>query len=165
MSVKIGKLAYVTIYNKIVAQSALYSLSGFAREATEVTSFQDDIKKFVFSSGDSGEIYISSYYDPDDVNGQSQLDSSCSNSEMIEPNDIRFYIDAEKYFTVDTGGYHLVTKCRAVKLEKSSLGLVDFTVRVSGKAMVLIDEPIYYIITELNEDYMITEDDYYIAKN
>lgn len=138
MAVKIGKICKVTVGASTVAEVGQYSLSGFSRDALDSTAFGDDIKEFTFGVGDAGEISFSGNYDPTDTNGQLIVDSACINGSVFTGGDLKFYIDSTSYLTVDTGGNILITKCRAIGMDKSGLGTISFTGKCSGKKMVVI---------------------------
>ena len=138
MAVKVGKLAKVTVGASTVSEQGQYSLSGFSRDALDSTAFGDDVKEFTFGVGDGGEITFSGNYDPADTNGQLIIDSACINASVFTGGDLKFYIDSTSYLTVDTGGTILITKCRAVGMDKAGLATVSFTGKISGKKMVVI---------------------------
>ena len=138
MAVKVGKLAKVTVGASTVAEMGTYSLSGFNRDALDSTAFGDDIKEFTFGVGDGGEVSFSGNYDPTDTNGQLIIDSACMNASVFTGGDLKFYIDSTSYLTVDTGGNILITRCRAVGMDKAGLGTISFTAKVSGKRMIVI---------------------------
>lgn len=138
MAVKIGKLGKVTVGASTIAEMGTYTLSGFTRDALESTAFGDDVKEYTFGVADAGEISFNGNYDPTDTNGQLIVDSACLNGSVFTGGDLKFYIDSTSYLTVDTGGNILITKCRAVSMDKAGLGTIEFSGKISGKKMVVI---------------------------
>jgi len=138
MSVKIGKIAKVTIGVATVAEIGTYSLSGFSRDVLESTAFGDDIKEYTAGVADGGEVTFAGHYDPTDANGQLLVDSACRNASVFTGGDLKFYIDNTSYLTVDTGGNILITKCKAIAFDKAGIGTIDFTGKVSGRSMIVM---------------------------
>lgn len=132
MSVKIGRFAKVTLGVTTVAEISSYTLSGFTVDAIDVTAFGDEAKKAVPGMGDGGDISIKGNYDLSDHTGQLALDAACDAGTEYGPGEIRFYVDADHYLTPATGGMIIITKCRAIGMEKSGVGTVEFTGKVSG---------------------------------
>lgn len=138
MAVLVGKLAKVTVGTVTISEIGTYSLSGFSRDTLESTSFGDDVKEYTFVLGDAGEVTFSGNYDPTNALGQERINSACENGSLFTGGDLKFYVDATSYFTVDTGGTILITKCRAIGMDKAGLGSISFTGKVSGKKLVLL---------------------------
>jgi hypothetical protein len=137
MTVKVGNIASVKLGTYLIAEMGTFSISGFSREALDISAFGDTTKKFTFGSADGGEISFSGNYDPTDTSGQLLIDSACVNASVFTGQNLKFYIDSTSYFTVDTGGNILITKCRGVTFDKSGVGTIEFTGKVSAKPMVL----------------------------
>ena len=139
MAVKVGKVASVRLGTYKIAGMGQWGLSGFTREVLDDTEFGDDIKSFVFGIGDAGEVSFEGNYDPADTTGQALLNSACENASAFSGGTVGlvFYIDNTSYWSVTTGGQILVTKATAVTMEKSGLGRISFTGKVSGGKMVL----------------------------
>jgi hypothetical protein len=138
MATKVGKFASVYAGTYKVAEIGEFTVSGFSRDALEVTAFGDDIKKYIFGLGDSGEITFKGHYDPTDSTGQTLLDSACKNSSTLSSAQLKFYIDSTSYICLGSGGTWLVTKCNAVAFDKAGVGTIDFTVKCSGAALTII---------------------------
>lgn len=139
MAVLVGKTAAVKVGTNTVAEMGTYSLSGFTREVLESSAFGDDIKEYTPGLGDGGEITFSGNYDITDANGQVMLESACKNASIFTGGDLKFYINNTTYFSVKTGGNMLITKVKAITFEKAGIGTVEFTAKVSGGPMVIIN--------------------------
>lgn len=143
MAVKIGKIAKVTCGTAaaagtyVVSEMGTYSLSGFSRDALDSTAFGDDIKEFTFGVGDGGEVSFSGNYDPTDASGQEFLRSYCSNGATLASGLIRFYVDSTSYLTVN-GGTLLLTRVSAIAYDKSGIGTVSFTGKLSGSGLICV---------------------------
>jgi len=138
-----GRIANVKLGANIVAGLGTWTLGGFTREVIEEDSWDLDIKKKYFSVGDAGTITFSGLYDALDATGQNLLNSACQNSSafsggLSNASTLNFFVDNTSYWTVDTGGNILITKCKSITMEKSSMGTVDFEGVVSGGHMVFI---------------------------
>lgn len=143
MATKSGRIADVKIGTTTIAGMGTWTLGGFTREVIEEDSWDIDIKKKYFSVGDAGTITFSGLYDTPDATGQALINSACINSSVFSgglssTSTLNFFIDNTSYWTVDTGGNILITKCQSITMEKSSMGTVDFEAVVSGGVMVLI---------------------------
>ncbi len=143
MAVRVGKIVKVTAGTSAasgtytVAEMGTYSVSGFTRDALDSTAFGDDVKEFTFGVGDGGELSFSGNYDPTDSNGQEYLNSHCSNGSTMVSGQLRLYIDSTSYLTVG-GGTILLTKVQAIGFDKSGIGTVEFSGKVSGSKMVVV---------------------------
>ena len=140
MSLRVGKFAKITVNDNIVAEMGTYTMSGFARDVLEHTSFGDSVKKFVAGHVDGGEISFSGFYDPTDTQGQAVLETICLAGSILPPGYIKVYIDATTYFTVAAGGTMFVTKAKGVAMDKSGLATTDFTVKVAGAELELVPD-------------------------
>jgi len=139
MAVLVGKIAAVKVAGNAVAEMGTLTLSGFTREALESTAFGDDIKEYTFGVGDGGEVSFSGNYDPTDTNGQNLVESACLNASLFTGGNLRFYINNTTYLSVDTGGTILITKCKAIGFDKSGIGTIEFSGKVSGKSIAVIN--------------------------
>ena len=140
MASKSGFAAKVTMSATTIAGMGTWSMDGLTRETIEDTAFGDTVKKYVFGFMDGGAISFDGNYDPADTTGQDILNSACINASALGSGSIRLYIDNTSYWTIasTSGGELLVTKANAVTMEKSGLGKISFTAKVSGDAMVLL---------------------------
>jgi len=138
MASKSGFAAKVTLGTYLIAGVGTWSMDGYSRETIEDTAFGDSVKKYVFGFGDGGAVSFDGSYDPADMTGQAILNSACVNASNLGSGSIRLYIDNTSYWTVASGGALLVTKANGITMEKSGLGKVSFSAKVSGAAMVLI---------------------------
>lgn len=138
MASKSGFAAKVAMGTYTIAGMGTWSMDGLSRETIEDTAFGDTVKKYVFGFMDGGSLSFDGNYDPDNSTGQAILNSACINASVLGPGSIRLYIDNTSYWTIASGGQLLVTKANAVTMEKSGLGKISFTAKVSGAAMELI---------------------------
>ena len=138
MATMSGRLAKVDVGGNTVLGQGTWALSGFTREIIEEDSWDIDIKKKYFSVGDAGTITCSGLHDPADATGQLILDAACLTSSLFSGGDLKFYVNAAKYWTVDTGGKILITKCQSITAEKSGMVTVDFEGVVSDGAMIYL---------------------------
>lgn len=138
MSVRSGKSANVKLGTYTVSEMGEWTFSGFTRDVIEYFSFGNDFKRYVFGVADGGEITFRGYYDPADTTGQDLINSACVNSSSFTGGDLKFYVDNTSYFTVNTGGNIMITKCLSVTMEKAAVGTIEFTGKVTGAKMVLI---------------------------
>lgn len=139
MARRSGMAAKVTYNAATLAGIGQWTMDGLTRETIEDTSFGDTVKTYVFGFMDGGTLTFSGGYDPDDST-QGLLDSACVNASLIGggTSGLRLYIDNTSYFTPGTSSRLLVTKCRNVDMEKSGLGKISFSAKVSGGPMVLV---------------------------
>jgi len=89
---------------------------------------------------DPGDVKFAGHYDPTDSTGQIALELACKNGTEFGPGDIRFYLDPTTYLTPDTGGVIVITKCKAISMEKSGVATVEFDGKLSGNTLVQISE-------------------------
>jgi len=137
MATKSGRLASVRIGAVKVAGMGTWTLGGYTREVIEEDSWDVDIKKKYFSVGDAGTLTFSGLHDPADAS-QITLNSACNNSSTFVSGDIRFYVDAAKYWTIAVGGTIMITKVQSITLEKSAMGTVDFEGVIEDGVMVYL---------------------------
>jgi hypothetical protein len=137
MAVKNGRFARITLDGVTVAEMGQYTLSGFNRDTLEHTSFGDNVKKFVSGHVDAGEITFSGYYDATDP-AQRALETACIQGRILQPGDLKIYVDTNYYFTSDSGGTMFVTKAKSVGMDKYGIATTQFTVKCAGTALVLL---------------------------
>jgi len=135
---KPGKLASVKYNGNKIIGMGQWSLSGFTRDTLEDTEFEDDIKSYVFGLGDGGTVDFSGIYDPTDTTGMIALDALCAAGTALTTGTagLAFYIDSTSYYSLDAGTM-LITKSKAVSMDKSGLGQISFSAKISGGKMVL----------------------------
>jgi len=132
-----GRIAKVEYNGNTVAGLGTWTLGGFTREVIEEDSWDLDIKKKHFSVGDAGTITFSGLYDALDATGQDLINSCCQNSSLTGVT-LRFYVDRTSYWRPDTGADILITKCKSITMEKSSMGTVDFEAVVTIGHMIFL---------------------------
>jgi hypothetical protein len=139
VSVRTGVYAKITIDNVIVAEMGSYTIAGFNRDTLEHTSFGSTVKKFIAGHVNGGDISFSGFFDPDDTNGQKKLIQCAEQNTILTPGRLKVYIDTNHYFTVGAAGTMFVTKANGLGMDKSGIGTTDFTVKVAGAALELVD--------------------------
>ena len=132
MAAKAGFLAGVKYLGDKVAGMGTWNMSGLTREVLEDTEFGDNVKTFVFGLADGGTIDFNGYYDPTDTTGQLTLEAAVLAGTVLATSMLQFFIDSTSYWSVSSGGSYLVTKAQAVSMDKSGLGQISFSVKVSG---------------------------------
>ena len=135
MTTKSGRVAFVSLHTVKVAGQGTWTLGGFTREVIEEDSWDLDIKNKYFGVGDAGTISFSGLHDPESAQ-QILLDNACIASSLLGSDQLRFHVAANSYWTVPAAGFHLITKCLSITMEKSGMGTVDFEVVVGGAEMV-----------------------------
>lgn len=138
MGSKSGRIASVKLGTYTVAGLGVWSITGITRSMLDDTAFGDDVDKYQFGRLNGGTLSFSGNYDPVDATGQTLLDSAVKNASYFTGGDLKLYIDNTSYFTVDTGGNILMTKARAITMDKNGLGQISFEGQTSDGAMVLI---------------------------
>ncbi|PKN20884.1 MAG: hypothetical protein CVU71_03645 [Deltaproteobacteria bacterium HGW-Deltaproteobacteria-6] len=139
MGISVGKDSKGVYYNGTkVAQMGTMNLSGFTRDTLEDTEFDDDIKTYVFGTGDGGGISFNGNYDNADTTGQGAVDALCVNGTLVNEGTagLVFYINQTNYWGL-SGGNILMTKGRAFSMDKSGIGQISFEGKISGGKMVL----------------------------
>lgn len=137
--VKSGKISRVKKGANVVAELGVWSLDGMTTETIEHDCFEDDFKHYLFGIGDFGAISFSGNYDPDDTDGQVAVESAWKEKTLVT--DLYFFIDNTSYWaadlTNDSSSGILITSYGAVTFEKSAVGKVAFSAKVTGQ-MVLV---------------------------
>jgi len=151
MGVKVGYKAKVTLGSATIVGMGTWSLSGITADQMESSKFGDNWKSYEFGMKDGGQITFSGLLDPADTTGQYALMSA--NLGNTDLTNLRLYVDATSYYEpCQSTGYFapgsLSTGFDSIKsavnitsydisLDKSGLGQISFTAKVSG-LMVLV---------------------------
>ena len=146
----VGKDGKVSLGANSVVGMGTWSLDGIQVEEFDASAFGDTWKKFEYGMKDGGTISFNGHYEPTDTTGQQALQqANLYNSDLT---DIRLYVDNTSYWEpCQTTGYSspnlttgAPTKLSSVTItafnigmDKSGLGTVNFTGKVSG-VMVLV---------------------------
>lgn len=139
MASKSGRsVAGVKLGTYVVAGQGIWTFSGMTRTVLDDTAFDTTVDKYQFGRLNGGTITFSGNYDPADTTGQNLLDSAVKNASYFTGGDLKIYIDNTSYFTVDTGGNIMMTKARAITMDKNGLGQCSFEGQTSNGVMVLI---------------------------
>lgn len=137
MTTKKGKNCKVTIGANKVLGMGTFSIAGVDSDLLDDTEFGDDWKQFQIGLKDGGELTFNGLYDPADSTGQDYLRSANLNDAQVT--NIRFYVDANSYWTPKTtnpASYVLVTGWE-ISAEMNGMVQCSFTCKVSG-AMELL---------------------------
>jgi hypothetical protein len=137
--VNTGVFAKITIDNVTVAEMGSYTIAGFNRDTLEKTAFGDTVKKFVAGHVDGGDISFNGFYDIADTDGQKKLITCAEQNTILTPGRLKVYVNANHYFTVGSAGTMFVTKAGGVGMDKAGIGTTDFTVKVAGDSLELVD--------------------------
>jgi len=145
---KDGKVAFGTT---AVVGMGTWALDGIVTEEFDASSFGDTWKQFEYGMKDGGTISFNGHYTPTDTTGSDVLvRANLYNSDLTN---LRLYIDNTSYFEpcqstsyFSPGAYStgMPTKLSSVAItsynigmDKSGLGTVSFTGKVSG-VMVMV---------------------------
>ena len=132
MSVKIGKLAKVVLNGATILGIGSFSFSGFSVDQVEVTAFGDQAKNFIPTIGDAGDVTVTGFYNPDDTTGQIALEAACIAGTELGPGVIKFYIDTNTYLTPSNLGVIIITKTKAISMDKAGVAQITFSAKLSG---------------------------------
>lgn len=129
-----GRLAKVMYDSTVIAGLGTWSMSGFVPQVEENTSFGDTVKSWKQAGiGDAGELTFSGLYDPDDTSGQVALNALANTDSELT--NLYFYESTSVFWRVGAGGGIVITKFNNINFDKAALARIEFTARVSAKAM------------------------------
>jgi hypothetical protein len=146
----VGKDGKVTLGTNTVVGMGTWSLDGINVEEFDASSFGDTWKSYEYGMKDGGTISFNGHYVPTDTTGQQALQQANLYNSSIT--NLRLYINNTSYYEpCQTTGYFSPTLTTAaptvlsnikvttfsVGMDKSGLGTINFTAKVSG-LMVLI---------------------------
>ena len=147
----VGKDGKVTLGANSVVGMGTWSLDGINVEEFDASAFGDEWKSFEYGMKDGGTVSFNGHYTPTDTTGQQMLHlANLYNSALT---DLRCYIDDTSYYVPSQstsyfapGAYStgmpgkvstLTITSYNIGLDKSGLGTINFTAKVSG-LMVLV---------------------------
>jgi len=151
MAVKVGYKGKVALGADTIVGMGTWSMSGITADQMESSDFGDNWKQYEFGMKDGGQVSFDGLLDPADTTGQQALQKA--NLDNTDLTSLRLYIDNTSYYepcqstgyfapgSLSTGqdtiySYVNVTSYD-IGLDKSGLGTISFTGKVSG-VMVLI---------------------------
>lgn len=150
MAYLVGKDGKVALGADTVVGMGTWSIDGITTDEFECSAFGDNWKSYSYGMKDGGTISFNGHYDPRDTTGQEALlQANLYNSSLTN---IRLYVDNTSYFEpcqstgyfspdLTTGADTLLSNVRItafnIGLDKSGLGTISFTGKVSG-LMVLV---------------------------
>jgi hypothetical protein len=150
MACLVGKDGKVALGADTVVGMGTWSIDGITTDEFECSAFGDNWKSYSYGMKDGGTISFNGHYDPTDTTGQEALlQANLYNSSLTN---IRLYVDNTSYFEpcqstgyfspdLTTGADTLLSNVRItafnIGLDKSGLGTISFTGKVSG-LMVLV---------------------------
>lgn len=133
-----GRLVKVMYGSVVIAGLGDWSMSGFAPDVKEDTAFGDTVKKWKRAGiDDAGEITFSGNYDPSDTNGQVAINALQTVDAGFT--NLYFYESTYIFWRVSAGGEIVLTKFNAIKFSKNDLATIDFSGKISAKAMERIN--------------------------
>jgi len=146
----VGKDGKVTLGSEVVVGMGTFSLDGVTVEEFDASAFGDSWKSFQYGMKDGGTVSFNGHYTPSDVTGQQKLlQANMYNSALTN---LWFYVNSVSYFTPSqtTSYFSPMNTSTAngklssititsfnIGLDKSGLGTISFTGKVSG-LMVLV---------------------------
>jgi hypothetical protein len=142
----VGKDGKVTLGANTVVGMGTWAIDGVTVEEFDASAFGDTWKSFQYGMKDGGTVSFNGHYEPTDVTGQQMLMlANLYNSALT---DLRLYIDNTSYFVPSQstsyfapGAYSTGMPGRVssvtittfnIGLDKSGLGTISFTGKVSG---------------------------------
>jgi len=151
MAVKVGHLGKVALGASTIVAMGTWSMTGITADQMESSAFGDNWKTYEFGMKDGGQITFNGFLDPADTTGQQALQKA--NIDNTDLTSLRLYADNTSYYTpCQTTGYfapgslstgqstilsHVNITSYDIGMDKSGLGTISFTAKVSG-VMVLI---------------------------
>lgn len=151
MAVKVGHKGKVALGASVIVGMGTWSLSGVTADQMDSSDFGDNWKYFEFGMKDGGQISFDGLLDPSDTTGQQALQKA--NLDNTDLTSLRLYVDLTSYYepcqttgyfapgSLSTGQDTLLSYVNVtaydIGLDKSGLGTISFTAKVSG-VMVLV---------------------------
>lgn len=151
MAVKVGYKGKVALGANTIVGMGTWSMSGITADQMESSEFGDNWKKYEFGMKDGGQISFDGLLDPSDTTGQQALQKA--NLDNTDLTSLRLYMDLTSYYepcqstgyfapgSLSTGQDTLLSVVNItsydIGLDKSGLGTISFTAKVSG-VMVLV---------------------------
>ncbi len=150
MGAIVGKDGKVTLGTDSVLGMGTWSIDGITTDEFDASEFGDNWKTYLYGMKDGGTVSFNGHYDPSDATGQQKLQEY--NLENSEVTNLRLYVDGTSYFepcrtagyfspSLTTGADTPVSNVRItsynIGLDKTGLGTISFTAKVSG-VMVLV---------------------------
>jgi hypothetical protein len=129
-----GRLAKVMYGSVVIAGIGEWTLSGVVPDILEDSAFGDTMKKWKRAGiDDAGEFSFSGNYDPADTNGQVAINALATVDSGLT--NLYFYETTSAFWRVAAGGELILQKFNAIKMAKNALGTIEFSGKVSAKAM------------------------------
>lgn len=151
MAVKVGYKGKVTLGASTIVGMGTWSLSGITADQLESSDFGDNWKQYEFGMKDGGQISFDGLLDPADTTGQQALQAA--NLDNTDLTSLRLYVDNTSYYepcrttgyfapgSLSTGQDTILSYVNVISydigMDKSGLGTISFTAKVSG-VMVLV---------------------------
>jgi len=145
MAKKVGKDGSVKLGTNAVVGMGTWTMDGITTDEFDASEFGDDWKTYLYGMKDGGTISFNGHYDPADSTGQDiLLQANALNSALST---LRFYVDNTSYWVPNqTSGYFSPTLTTGagtelstlhitsinIGMDKSGLGTISFTAKVSG---------------------------------
>lgn len=150
MAVKVGHKAKVSLGSSTIVGMGTWTMSGITSDQLDASDFGDNWKIFEFGMKDGGQVTFNGLLDPADETGQEALQRA--NMDNTDLTSLRLYVDQTSYYEPcqstgyfspfnttgqDTVYSYVNITSYDVSIDKSGLGQISFTGKVSG-VMVLI---------------------------
>lgn len=151
MAVKVGHKGKVALGASTIVGMGTWTLSGITADQMESSDFGDNWKQYEFGMKDGGQIAFDGLLDPSDTTGQQALQAA--NLDNTDLTSLRLYVDSTSYYepcqttgyfapgSLSTGQDTILSNVNIISydigLDKSGLGTISFTAKVSG-VMVLV---------------------------
>ena len=141
-----------------VASMGTWKLDGITADQVETSSFGSNWKSFAFGMKDGGTVTFSGFKDPDDFTGQNTLELLNVNNEpttriklfagatkYYQPNLTTGYWSPDTAYTTgqDTTASQVYITSFNIGADKSGMMTVDFTAKVTGGPLVLVDPDLW----------------------
>ena len=132
-----GKNCKVSLGANKVLGMGNWTLSGVESDQIEDTEFEDEWKQYKLGMKDGGTVTFNGQYDATDTTGQDVLRTANENDTEIT--DIRFYVDANSYWTPTTTSpaSHVKVISWEINSDKNGLVQATFSCKVSGRLELL----------------------------
>ena len=147
----VGKDGKVTLGANTIVGMGTWSLDGISSEEFDASAFGDEWKSFEYGMKDGGTVSFNGHYTPTDTTGQQMLQlanlyNSALTNLWLYINDTSYYIPSQSTGYFAPGAYSTGMPGRLssvtitsfnIGLDKSGLGTISFTGKVSGLMVIV----------------------------
>ena len=147
----VGKDGKVTLGSETIVGMGNWSYDSITTEEFDSSAFGSEWRTYMYGMKDGGSVSFGGHYEPTDTTGQHALQVANLNNTPLT--NLRLYVDVDSYYepnqttgyfspTLTTGAATVLSSVNItaynVGLDKSGLGTISFTGKVSG-LMVLVN--------------------------